>query len=220
MPALREIEHALALEAELQERGIGAERRRRAAQLEVQPVRTRFAADDVARHRRVADAREYIEGGVAIAAAFGRGFVRHAHEQHALPAALHLRQARAGFGALALRVADLFLDEIAGELQLLQRDVHHRNDIARAEILDDRRAEQLQLEAMAVSVHAAVVPRELAAHFGIGAVAQARGEAMPAIRLRVHSDRHHQRFAIDSASLDVHGGEILTIVEDVLRAQQ
>ena len=220
MPALREIEDALALEAELHERGVGAERGRRAAQLEVEPVRPRLAADDVARQRRVADPRKYIEGGVARAVAFGRGLVRQAHEQHALPAAQHLRQAGADFGALALGVADLFLDEVAGELELLQRDVHDRDDVARAELLDDGRAEQLHLEAVAVAIHAAVVPREFAAHFGIRAVAQAGGEAVPAVRLRAHGDGHRQRFAIDRAGLDVHGREILAVVEHVLRAQQ
>src|SRR5688572_26482225 len=76
MPALREIEDALALEAQLHERGVGTERGRRAAQLEVQPIRPRLAADDVAGHRRVADAREHVEGGIARAVALGRGLVR------------------------------------------------------------------------------------------------------------------------------------------------
>src|SRR4030095_5438167 len=64
MPALREIENPLALEAELQKRSIRAERGRRAAQLEVQPVWPRFTAGDVAGQRRVADAREHVEGSV------------------------------------------------------------------------------------------------------------------------------------------------------------
>ena len=220
VPAPREVEYALALEAELHERGVGAERGRRAAQLEVQPVGPRFATDDIAGQRGVADAWEYIEGGVAVAGAFRGGLVRQAHEQHALPAAHHLSQAGAHLVTPALGVADLFLDEVAGEFELLQRDVHHRDDIARAQLLDDGRAEQLDLQAVAVAIHAAVVPGEFTARLRVGAVAQAGGEAVPAIRLGTDRHRHGQRLRVDRTGLDVDGGEVLAVVERVLRAQQ
>src|SRR5690606_5703268 len=140
--------------------------------------------------------------------------------QDALPASERFGETCTNLGALAQRFAELLFGERRRELELLERDVHDRNHIPSSDLFQDRGTDELHFRAVSALVDTTVVPAEATAYAGVGAVTEARRKTMFAVRLRDDGDRNRALDPIGLAALDVHGGEIETVVEHVLRAQQ
>ena len=149
-----------------------------------------------------------------------RDFLRQLQENDALPFAEDFGEARAQLVLLAEGVAEFLIARECAEVEFLERDVHDRDGVVERGFLDHAGADQSKLHAMPERIDAAVVPREPPAGPRVGGIADTRGIAMPQIGLRANRDRHDEALGITLRGFNCHGGEILRVVEHVLRSQQ
>jgi len=121
------------------------------------------------------------------------------------------------FQAFAVDVAEFLVDVARAELEFLERRVADGDDVARDCLLQHGRTGQLDPRMVAAIVDAAVVPREIAAHLGIGAIARADRVAVALDALGLDGHGHAERRRLAFARQDRDAREIVAVLEGVLR---
>ena len=195
VPARTEVEHALGLEPQLQVALRCADLRGRAAQLGVQRTRKQCLAEITARHGRETDTGNQQRVGGALRDG-RRGWIqdrrraRDLREQHALPGAADLRDARLPLGAARIEVADVVAAVGKLEAEFLECGIANRHDITRSNRLLGLGRFQFRAQPVAAAIEATVLPAQRAAQVGVGAIAEAECVAIAPVRLGADPDRH------------------------------